>query len=78
MTLADILTNGYGIDLSTLKFKLRTDLEFDNEEDTKAEILKSIKEDDMIMNGKWVDDFEIVHDVPYGGYIGLYSDEYDL
>ena len=77
MTLADILSNGYGIDLSTLKFELRTDLEFDDETPSKEEILKSINEDDMIMNGKWIDDFDIVPDEP-NGYIEFYSTEDDL
>ena len=77
MTLADILSNGYGIDLSTLRFELRTDLEFDDEGPSKEEILKSINEDDMIMNGKWIDDFDIVPDEP-NGYIEFYSTEDDL
>lgn len=77
MTLADILSNGYGIDLSTLRFELRTDLEFDDEAPSKKEILKSINEDDMIMNGKWIDDFDIVPDEP-NGYIEFYSTEDDL
>ena len=77
MTLADILSNGYGIDLSTLRFELRTDLEFDDEGPSKEEILKSINEDEMIMNGKWIDDFDIVPDEP-NGYIEFYSTEDDL
>lgn len=77
MTLADILSTGYGIDLSTLKFELRTDLEFDDEKTIKERILKSINEDDIIMNGEWVDDFDIVPDEP-AGYIELYSTEDDL
>lgn len=77
MTLADILSTGYGIDLSTLRFELRTDLEFDDEAPNKADILKSINEDDIIMNGKWIDDFDIVPDEPTG-YIELYSTEDDL
>jgi hypothetical protein len=77
MTLADILSNGYGIDLSTLRFELRTDLEFDGEGPSKEEILKSINEDEMIMNGKWIDDFDIVPDEP-NGYIEFYSTEDDL
>lgn len=77
MTLADILSTGYGIDLSTLRFELRTDLEFDDEGPSKEEILKSINEDDIIMDGKWIDDFDIVPDEP-AGYIELYSTEDDL
>jgi hypothetical protein len=77
MTLAEILSNGYGIDLSTLRFELRTDLEFDDECPSKEEILKSINEDEMIMNGKWIDDFDIVPDEP-NGYIEFYSTEDDL
>lgn len=73
MTLADILSNGYGIDLSTLKFETIPG----DDTCTKEEILKSIKEDDIIMNGKWIVDFDIVADEPYG-YIELYSDEDDL
>ena len=65
MTLADILSNGYGIDLSTLKFKLRTDLEFDNEAATEAEILKSINEDEIIVDGSFIDDFDIVADIVF-------------
>ena len=73
MTLADILSNGYGIDISTLKFETISG------EDTrsKEEILKSIKEDDIIMNGRWIDDFDIVPDEP-AGYIELYCTEDDL
>ena len=74
MTLADILSNGYGIDLSTLKFKLRTDLEFDNEAATEAEILKSINEDEIIVDGSFIDDFYIVADDPKG-FIELYPEE---
>ena len=74
MTLADILSNGYGIDLSTLKFKLRTDLEFDNEAATEAEILKSINEDEIIVDGNFIDDFDIVADDPKG-FIELYPEE---
>lgn len=70
MTLADILSNGYGIDPSTLKFETIPGMVTC----TKEEILKSIKEDDMIMNGKWIDDFDIVSDEP-NGYIELYSSE---
>ena len=77
MTLADILSNGYGIDLSTLRFELRTDLEFDNEAPGKEDILKSINEDNMIMDGKGIDDFDIVPDEP-NGYIEFYSAEDDL
>ena len=77
MTLADILSNGYGIDLSTLRFELRTDLEFDNAAPGKEDILKSINEDNMIMDGKWIDDFDIVPDEP-NGYIEFYSAEDEL
>lgn len=77
MTLADILSTGYGIDLSTLRFELRTDLELDDGAPSKEEILKSIKEDDIIMNGRWIDDFDIVPDEP-AGYIELYCTEDDL
>ena len=73
MTLADILSNGYGIDLSTLKFETIPGADTC----TKEEILKSINEDDIIMNGKWIDDFDIVPDEPTG-YIELYSTEDDL
>lgn len=72
MTLAEILTEGYGIDLSTLKFETIPGMDTC----TKEEILKSIKEDDMIMDGKWIDDFEIVSDEP-NGYIEFYSSEDD-
>ena len=74
MTLADILSNGYGIDPSTLKFKLRTDLEFDNEAATEAEIIKSINEDEIIVDGCFIDDFDIVADSPKG-FIELYPEE---
>ena len=74
MTLADILSNGYGIDPSTLKFKLRTDLEFDNEAATEAEIIKSINEDEIIVDGCFIDDFDIVVDSPKG-FIELYPEE---
>lgn len=73
MTLADILSNGYGIDLSTLKFETIPGVDTC----TKEEILKSINEDDLIMSGKWIDDFDIVSDEP-NGYIEFYSDEDDL
>lgn len=70
MTLADILTEGYGIDLSTLKFETIPGVDTC----TKEEILKSIKEDDMIMNGKWIVDFDMVPDEPKG-FIEFYSTE---
>ena len=74
MTLADILSSGYGIDLSTLRFELRTDLECDEEAPTKEEILKSINEDEIIVDGSFIDDFDIVADSPKG-FIELYPEE---
>jgi hypothetical protein len=70
MTLADILTDGYGIDLSTLKFETIPIMDTC----TKEEILKSIEEDEIIVDGKWIDDFNIVSDKP-NGYIEFYSTE---
>ena len=74
MTLADILSNGYGIDLSTLRFELRTDLDFDEGAPTKEEILKSINEDEIIVDGSFIEDFDIVADSPKG-FIELYPEE---
>lgn len=70
MTLAEILSNGYGIDIDTLKFEFRTDLELDGA-CTKEEVMKSLKEDDIIVNGEWIEDFDIVPDEP-NGYVELY------
>ena len=74
MTLADILSTGYGIDLSTLRFELRTDLEFDDEAPSKEDILKSINEDEIIVDGSFIEDFDIVADKPKG-FIELYPEE---
>ena len=76
MTIADILSNGYGIDLSTLKFKLRTDLELDGA-CSKAEILRSINEDEIIVDGHFISDFDIYGDEP-NGYVELYAEYDDL
>ena len=73
MTLKDILEDGYGIDFSTLKFQMRTDLELDGY-CTKEEILKSMAEDEFIVDGEFIDDFDIVSDSP-NGYIELYWPE---
>lgn len=71
ITLKDILEKGYGIDFSTLKFEMRSDLEFDNV--IKAEILKSLAEDAFIVDGDFIKDFDIYGDEP-GGYIELYKE----
>ena len=76
MTLAEILSNGYGIDINTLKFEFRTDLELDGA-CTKEEVMKSLKEDDIIVNGEWIEDFDIVPDEP-NGYVELYPVYDDL
>ena len=72
MTIKDLLENGYGIDFSTLKFKIRTDLELDGY-CTKEEILKSMAEDEFIVNGEFIEDYDIVGDSPHG-FIELYPE----
>ena len=70
MTLADILSKGYGIDLSTLKFETIPGADTC----TKEEILKSINEDEIIVDGSFIDDFDIVADEPKS-FIELYPEE---
>lgn len=72
MTLKDILEKGYGIDFSTLKFKLRTDLEFDNL--TEDEVTNRLATDEFIVEGEVIEDFDIYGDEP-NGYIELYPEE---
>ena len=77
MTLADILSDGYGIDMATLRFEIRTDLELDDGACTKEEILRSINEDEIIVDGQFIDDFDIYGDKP-NGYVELYPEYDDL
>ena len=69
MTIKDILVLGYGIDFSTLKFE--TDSNVDTR--TKEEIMKSLENDDIIVDGEWINDLDVVSDSP-NGYIELYHD----
>ena len=73
MTLKDLLENGYGIDFSTLKFEMRTDLELDGY-CTKEDILKSMTEDEFIVNGEFIEDYDIVFDSPHG-FVELYPED---
>ena len=70
MTLKDILEKGYGIDFSTLKFEIQNGVDAE----TKEEILASMENDEIIVDGEWIDDFDIVPDEP-NGYIELYHDD---
>ena len=74
MTLKDILED-YGIDFSTLKFKLREDLELDNL--TVKEVKDRLATDEIIVEGNFVNDFYLYGDVP-NGYIELYPEYDDL
>lgn len=71
MTLKDILETGLGIDFSTLKFKLREDLEFDNL--TVSEVLEHLEKDEIIVNGQLIEDFDIYGDEP-NGFVELYPE----
>jgi hypothetical protein len=69
MTLKDILENGYGIDFSTIDFKTLPNVDAC----TKEEIIKSMENDEIIVDGEWINDFDIVPDTP-NGYVELYWD----
>ena len=71
MTLKDILED-YGIDFSTLQFKLRTDIELDNL--TKEEVLTRLATDELIADGSYVIDFQVYGDKP-NGWVELYLEE---
>ena len=71
MTLKDIL-DGYGIDFSTLKFQLRTDLELDNL--TIEEVRNRLESDELIADGSFIYDFDVYGDSP-NGYLELYLEE---
>ena len=68
MTLKDIL-EGYGIDFSTIDFKIQEGVDACSKE----EIIKSMENDELIVDGRWIEDFDIVSDEP-NGYIELYWD----
>lgn len=72
MTLKDILENCYGIDFSTLKFKLRTDLELDDL--TVDEVKSRLEDDELIADGCFINDCDIYGDTPHG-YLELYLEE---
>ena len=69
MTIKEILEDGYGIDFSTLKF----DIQKDAVACTKEEIIESLTNDELIIDGEIVTDFDIYSDKP-NGYIELYCD----
>lgn len=68
MTLKDIL-EGYGIDFSTIDFKIQEGADACSKED----IIKSMENDELIVDGRWIEDFDIVSDEP-NGYVELYWD----
>ena len=71
MTIKDIL-EGYGIDFNSLTFKM-TDYPDDPEPLTAEEAKRMLEEDEIIVNGEFIDDFDIVPDDP-NGYIELYPE----
>ena len=68
MTLKDIL-EGYGIDFSTIDFKIQEGVDAC----PKEELIKSMENDELIVDGRWIEDFDIVSDEP-NGYVELYWD----
>ena len=71
MTVRDIL-EGYGIDFDSLTFKM-TDYPTDPEPLTVEEAKRMLEEDEIIVNGEFIDDIDIVPDDPHG-YIELYPE----
>lgn len=71
MTVRDIL-EGYGIDFDSLTFKM-TDYPDDPEPLTAEEAKQRLEEDEIIINGEFIDDIDIVPDDPHG-YIELYPE----
>ena len=71
MTLKDIL-EAYGIDFATLKFQLKS-LDSDNLTEY-SEVRERLATDEIIVNGSFIDDFDIVADSPKG-FIELYPEE---
>ena len=69
MTLKDILEDCYGIDFSTLKFKLRDDMEFDDL--TVDQVKERLASDDIIVDGSFIGECDIYGDEP-NGYLELY------
>ena len=71
MTIRDIL-EGYGIDFDSLTFKM-TDYPADPEPLTAEEAKRMLEEDEIIVNGDFIDNIDIVPDDPHG-YIELYPE----
>lgn len=69
MTLKDILELGYGIDFSTLRFEVKKDADTC----TKEEIMDSLSNDELIVDGEVITDFDIYGDKP-NGFVELYYD----
>ncbi len=71
MTIRDIL-EGYGINFDSLTFKM-DDFPADPEPNTVEEVKHMLETDEIIVNGEFIDDFDIVPDDPHG-YIELYPE----
>jgi hypothetical protein len=69
MTVRDIL-EGYGINFDSLTFKMN-DFPADPEPNTAEEVKHMLETDEIIVNGEFIDDIDIVADDPHG-YIELY------
>jgi hypothetical protein len=78
MTVRDIL-EGYGIDFDSLTFKMKpenpewVDSVWDSPEEEVQATKKMLEEDEIIINGEFIDDIDIVPDDPHG-YIELYPE----
>lgn len=75
MTLKDILENCYCIDVSTLSFSLRKDMELDNL--SVDEVKEHLFKDELQVSGSPVSDFD-AYWIPYGdertGVLQLYTE----
>lgn len=69
MTIRNIL-EGYGIDFNSLTFKMNPN---DPEPLTAEEAKQRLKEDEFIVDGKFIEHIDIVSDDPYG-FIELYAE----
>ena len=67
MTLREILEDGYGIDFSTLKFDFHKGMDHC----TRDEVMQSLSEDELIIDGQLINYFDIYADKP-NGFVELY------
>ena len=78
MTIRDIL-EGYGIDFDSLTFEMKpenpewVDNVWNSPEEEVQVTKKMLEEDEIIVDGQFIEDFDIVSDEP-NGYIELYPE----